>query len=127
MVNFLKFKFRDAKNTAKALEDSHLSKVCTQISAIKFEQARKDNKRAVNPHDKATDEDQKALGALCVWECGSDGAVFLHLLNSMIRSIGPATEVSSSHKKDAGLTKVNNIEGNYALLSHYMDRRKVNF
>ena len=57
VVNFLKFKFRHAENTPKALEDSHLSKVCTQISAIKFEQARKDNKRAVNPHDKATAED----------------------------------------------------------------------
>ena len=39
VVNFLKFKFHDTKNTPKELEDSHFSKVCTQISAIKFEQA----------------------------------------------------------------------------------------
>ena len=127
VVNFLKHKFRDASFIPRALQDAHLSKIRSQISAIKFEQARKDNKRAVTPHDKATDEDRKALGALCVWDGAGDSAVFLHLLNSMIHCVGRASEVSSCRKMDLGLTKVENIEGDYMLLSHYMDRIKVNF
>ena len=64
---------------------------------------------------------------MCVWECGSDGAVFLHLLNSMIHCVGRASEVSFSRKKDVRLTNVQNIEEKFVLLSHYMDRIKVNF
>ena len=53
--------------------------------------------------------------------------MFLHLLNSMIHCVGRASEVSSCRKNHIGLTKVHNIEGDYELLLHYMDRIKVNF
>ena len=62
-----------------------------------------------------------------VWECGSDGAVFLHLLNSMIHCVGRVSEVSSSREENVRLTTVQNTEEKFVLLSHYMDRIKVNF
>ena len=82
---------------------------------------------AVQAHDKASNKDRKALGALCVWDCGGDSAVLLHLFNSMIHCVGCASEVSSSHKSDVSKINFDNNVGSYTLLSHFLHQMKVNF
>ena len=123
----LKHKFREEFNLPRSLEDSHLSKIRNHICAIKFEQARKNNQKAVQAHDKASDKDRKALGALYVWDFGTDSAVMLHLVNSMIQCVGRASEVSSSHKDDVSKITFQNNVGSYTLITHFLHWMKVNF
>ena len=127
VVSMLKHKFRDEVIVPRALEESHLSKIRNHICAIKYDQARKNNQKAVQAHDKASEEDRKALGALCVWDFGGDSAVMLHLVNSMIHCVGRASEVSSSRKVDVSKISFQNNIGSYTLITHFLHRMKVNF
>ena len=127
VVSMLKHKFREEVILPRALEENHLSKIRNHICAIKFEQARKNNRKAVQAHDKASEEDRKALGALCVWDFGGDSAVMLHLVNSMIHCVGRASEVSSSHNDDVTKISFQNNVGSYTLITHFLHWMKVNF
>jgi hypothetical protein len=74
--------------TPTVFEKEHWKRLIQNITNMKADYARANNKRLVEPHEKADDTDRIALGAVCVWNCSFEAAMFHHLMNSMVSCVG---------------------------------------
>ena len=118
-------KFRE-KPIPHALGDAHMKMMTTEMRSKKIEICNSNNDAWVNPHAMASDDDNKALGALCYWDGSSKSAEYYHLYRSMVNNAGRGSEISCLAWPNAVPTIIKESDGSsYTTLQLNVKRLKT--
>ena len=122
---FIIKKFRD-KPIPHALGDAHMKMMTTEMRSKKIEICNSNNDAWVNPHEMVSDDDNKALGALCYWDGSSKSAEYYHLYRSMVNNAGRGSEISCLAWPNAVPTVIKESDGSsYTTLQLNVKRLKT--
>ena len=102
------------------------TKYYKHIHNLKVQQARKEGKPLVDAKDRASDDEIRALAALCLWEGSAEGVNFFSLNKLLHQLAARCCEAANQLKCQIDYETIRTSTETYDVLQFNLDRNKTN-